>query len=480
MSELLKELADNVPHFHALVVGPLVVLIMQLLFLRSSLTQRRRCIALEDRILNDGWSSVADAKIPPWWPAFLAGASVLVIVGVGGWSITAARTAFHEALTGSDPSEKAERISRSFSGMFNAVPWSINQFVLCGLLSMVSVTMWMVTRQRVKRLLATAGSDGSHDSAAVLASCRGPGSDNLTVLPVLLFMAGLFPVISGAWAHSLELVHGLATLAPLPVEQKMPHLVDSLVRSHAIFAGRAWLAWPGTMLATLAAAVLLVVWRRRSTSVPSGWTTVFVCQSCVLGAIALFVAAAPYQAKNGMQWPAPSTGSDKLLIDDPQAPKLQGPDLVERAPILWFAERQVSLDGYRTDPDGIEDTLRVSARNFRWLNPGAEWRGRLLVLAAAQTPTQTLTAYLRAAQRAGFSHPIFIFTKRETLNRPILGTVSRVHVTGAGATLVTDGDGNDEDESAVRVHGSAFPTYDGLAHRLVELRLADSEVALEI
>jgi hypothetical protein len=471
-------LQENVPHFPVLVAGPLLVIVVQVFLLRHALRQRRAGLVLEAQIEAAGWSVLAQARIPPRWPAIVAGALVLLVPGLAHWSIATARAGMIAGITTVASAESATQISRSLSGMFNAIPWAINLFVPCALLAIVSVTMTIATRQRIRRL-SEASRDSSSDVATALRACRGPGADNLTLLPVLLFVGGLIPVLWGAWSYALEMVRGLSALGRLPAAEKVPHLLGAIERSRALFAERAWLIWPGTAVATLVGAALLVSWARRWRHTPRVRTTVLVSQLCIAGAIGLFLAGAPFRAENHLPWPAEPASGERLMVDEPQSPKLQGPDGVERAPVLWFGEQFVTLDGYVTDPGHIEDYLRVGKQNYRLLNPDAGWRGVLDVLAAAQTPTDKLGSYLKAAARADYHSVYFVFTKRESLARPILGPLTRVQASAARVTLVASS-GETQGDDVTLVKARTFRTYGELAVRLVELRRTGQEVALHI
>jgi hypothetical protein len=81
--------------------------------------------------------------------------------------------------------------------------------------------------------------------------------------------------------------------------------------------------------------------------------------------------------------------------------------------------------------------------------------------------------------RAGYHTASFVFTKRETLDRPILGRVTRVQTSSVRATLITAAAPPETDEATV-VKASAFRTWGDLARRLVELRRSGDEVAIEI
>ena len=479
MHEIFTELSENAPHFAILVVGPLLFLCAQVLLLRTAFRRRRACLDLEDRIESEGWPSVAQSETPSWWPVLLAEMSALAIPALGLWSVSTARDRMLAAITIAPPAEKAEQISRSLSGMFNAIPWTICLFLPSAVMAIVSGTMILAARARIRRLIGVALRPLPDGSAVSPSSVRGPGSDNLTVLPALLFVGVLIPVILGAWHDALEMIQGLSSLARVPVAEKVQHLVDAVERSHATFVEHAWLRWPGAVAATLVGGVLLVVWGRTWPWRPSWRRTLLISQSCVVGAVCLFIAAGPFRAENRMPWPPPAPGNEKLLVDEPKSPMLEGPDEIERAPILWLNDRQHLLDGYRTNSEDLEDQLRTRKQTYRILNPAGEWAGRLLVLSVADLPIPTLIAYLTAAARADHRQPLFIFTKRETLVRPILGKLSRVHATGVAVTLVNSDAVADTDQDSV-VNPRTFSSYGALVRHLVELRSAGQTVALQI
>lgn len=472
MREILTELSDKVPHFTFLVVGQLAVLCAQVFLLRVARRRRRACLDLEDKIEREGWAAVAQTEIPSWWPALLAGMSALVIPALGLWSFATARDGFRTAMTNESLGEKVAQVFDSLSGMLNAIPLTGGLFLASAFMAMVSGTVILVARARTFRLVAVAPRPVPDGAAVSPSSVRGPGSDNLTVLPVLLFVGVLLPVIVGTWLYAIVMIQGMSALGHVPLTARVPHLVATLDRAHGILVGRAWLRWPGAIAATSVGGALLVVWGRRWRWRP-GWPwTLLISQACVVGAACLFIAAAPFRAENHMPWPPPA-GTERLLVDEPRSPALEGPDEIERAPILWLNEQQHSLDGYRANAEDIETLLRAHKQNYRMLNPTADWAGTLLVISVADLPIPTLMAYLEGAARADYHDALFVFTKRETLVRPILGKLSRVTATGVAVTLVD----HDADDNAV-VDPRTFRTYGDLAHRLVELRTAGHAVAL--
>jgi hypothetical protein len=384
--EILTELSQNVPHFAILIVGPLLVLCVEALLLRAAFRRRRACLDFEDRIEREGWPSIATVEIPSRWPAVLAEMSALATPALGLWSFATARERMLAALINPSPVEKAAQVSSGLSGMFNAIPWTIILFLPSAVMAIVSGTMILAARERTRRLIGLASRSVSDGPAVSPSSVRGPGSDNLTVLPALLFVAVLLPVILGAWHYALRMIQGLSSLGSVPVDEKVQRLVEAVEQSHAVFAEHAWFRWPGAVLATLLGGALLLVWGRRWPWHP-GWRRTFLISSaCLAGAVCLFIAAAPFRAENRMPWPPPAAGNERLLIDETESPALEGPDEIERASILWLKDRQQLLDGYDTNPKDLEDQLRPRNQIHRMLNPNSARQGMLLVLSVADLP----------------------------------------------------------------------------------------------
>ena len=478
MGEFFTELNRVVPHFQVLVVASLLILGVQLLLLRTAQRRRPACLALEKRIECDGWPSIAQIKVPSWWPALLAGASAAGIPALGLWSFATARRTLLAAITNTAPGEKAGQLSLALGGMFNAIPLTIGLFLPCAILAIVSATLILANRAHACRLIKAAATL-SASPAVPLSSYRGPGSDNLIVLPAMLFVGGLVPVISAAWNYSLAMIHRLSTLADAPIAAKVPHLLATLDHGHAILVGRGWLLWPGIGAATAVGAALLVYWGRRWQHGPSWQSTLLISLTLVVGAVSLFILAAPYRAENRLPWPPPASGGDRLLIHEPASPPLNGPDEIQRAVVLWLNEKQHTLDGYLTDASGLEFRLRAHEQAYHRLNPDGRFVGTLLVLSSADLPMRTLMNYLSAAARAQHIHATFTFTKRESVSRPLLGELSRLQVSGARATLVDQDKSVDADYDVVLTPGT-FRTYGEFAHRLVELRRAGRSVGLRI
>jgi hypothetical protein len=480
MGQLLAELNETVPHFVVQIVCGLVVIAAQIVFLWMALRARRACLAIEDQAEAGDLAGVREAPIPHVWTDVICALSTLLVPAEAVWVTSTARTEFFDALNSTNVAEKAQGISHAIGGMLNVIPWSIDCFVPTAFLAIISLTLSISSRARIRRIKVAVDSGIQPTD---LDACRGPGADNLVVIPAAFFLLGIVPIIAGVWSFSVQMLHGFQ-LKSAPVGERAALVFEALERAHADFTGRAALAVPGTLLAAGLAFILISRWWKRRPGVPcpmwSWQQTMVVSLPCLLGALALWLGTAAYRGENRMPWPPPRLHGDNLLLHDPQSPALYGVDPVERAPVLWISQRNIVLDGYAVDEQALDEGLRTMTHNYRLLNPQRRFRGSINILCSSEIETAFLARYLQVAQRAGYLHPTFVFTKRDEMVRPILGKQTRVFATGARAVLMpTRNEGEDlEVPSAEPLRLDAFKTFGELARRLVELREADADVVL--
>jgi hypothetical protein len=483
MMEILQEIAAAVPHFWWLTSFPLVILVGQILFLRHALRQRRRCLTLVDAARSGDWAQVDLANPSRQWPAVVCALSVLAIPALALGSIASARTLLLPSASESDPSSKAGNLARGLSGAFNAIPWTIILLAPTVLLATFSVALSVSVYRRRKRLSAAARIANT-DPTAALAHANGwhPSGDSLAAIPLAFLAFGLFPVVSGAWAHTIRVLQGFGAIAKLPPGNKGAVLLFSLEEARELFAARAVLAYPGTAIAVLISAVLLVRWKRlQSPTMGLTWrSSVFWSILCLTTALLFFSIAAPFRAENNLPWLAPRMDGDDLRVDLPSGPQLRGPDSIQRSPILHMTNQGAALDGRLTDVQYFEDSLRASLQSYQFLNPHQQFAGHFLVLWPADAPMRSLRSYLAAAANSGYHNPIFTFTERETQQRPILGTLTRVLTSAARATVQTDPPATAIEPDVATLQADEFSTYGQLARRLVDLRRDGKRVWLRL
>ena len=191
-----------------------------------------------------------------------------------------------------------------------------------------------------------------------------------------------------------------------------------------------------------------------------------------LGA-ALFLVARPMRAENDLPWPPPAAG-DRLLIVDRPTPALVGPESNRTRPRGAAVRRSIALDGYVCWLDSLQDKLITLRSNFQLLHPGA-FDGAVVIVADGAASTAALAAVLKEVHAAEYTHPLFAFTKAETLVRPLLGTLHRVLGSGIRTTLVDPFDEEAAHDDRWRRRGDPrsserLPRYEPLARRMLAVR----------
>jgi hypothetical protein len=388
-------------------------------------------------------------------PQALAGAAILVLPAFAGISMHAARAMTLKAFEALEPAEKATALSAGLSGQLNVIPFATTATVVALLLWLPGLKMTM--------------------------DARAPGVAARGVSPFLLIALGLISMVVGIWQWSLAVIRGFAPPPEVTPEARVTVLLRALdfARAHLeIFARMS--RW--TIVGLTAIALAQIVFDKRPLSARAGRRFLVASLAAVLLAAALVLAAAPLRAENDLPWPAPATG-DALLVTEPAAPDLEGPDPVERAPVVQVFADQILLDGSATPLESLDGPLGTLHNNFALLNPGATFDPYVVILAAGATAIPRLVSLLRAAHGGGYSKVLFAFVRAEVVVRPTFGRLSRVHATGALVSVVDAldlelGDGPGPDAVYVRLED--FRSYDALARRLVDLRRGGRAPALDL
>ena len=386
----------------------------------------------------------------------LAGLAILLVPLSAEICVHAARETMMAALGPGTPADKAAALSAGISGQLNAIP-----FVTTALL--LTLLLWL------------AGLKLARDARAAPEDSTWP--------PAALLGLGLLPMAVGLLKWSMFLVQRISALAGLDPDAKVLAVLGALdfSREHlALFA----LASRITIIGLAVVALVLAVVRGGPMTLRAARAHGLLSMAALALSVALFLVARPMRAENDLPWPPPALG-ERLLIVDPPTPDLVGPDPIERAPLVMLFVDQLALDGFVCSLDSLQDKLVTLRMNFQLLQPGERFNGRAVIVADGATSTVALAAVLKEVHAAGYTHPLFAFTKAETLVRPLLGTLHRVRGSGIGTTLVDPFDaeaahdeGGGEQGTVVRLKD--FPRVEPLARRMLAVRTAGSPVVLKL
>jgi hypothetical protein len=398
------------------------------------------------------------------WLIAVSGVAILALLAVAGISVSAARTTMSKVFELTSPSEKSAALSEGISGQLNAIPAATGFTAL-------AVLLWWL---------------GLH----VTVQARNASGRDESVFPVAIITLGLTSAAFGALMWAAELMRAFVASKQVPPDEKVTLLLQSfdLARSHFQLFARIS-SWTILGLAALAFVWTLIARRSAEIAAPrtskrSGRITWMFSAGAVVATVALSVAVRPLRAENALPWPPPALG-DRLLVVDPATPQVRGPDAVERAPIVQVFRDKIALDGFVRPIESLGEHLGRLRATFSLLQPDASFNGATVIVADAKIPTARLVSVLGVVHHAGFSRPLFAFTKREVLVRPVFGRLERVTATGVEVVLVDALDAEvtgDEKggQDGVPVRAGDFKHYDDLARRLVAARERGRPVVLDL
>ena len=131
--------------------------------------------------------------------------------------------------------------------------------------------------------------------------------------------------------------------------------------------------------------------------------------------------------------------------------------------------------------DALRDSLRVEQLNNPLLHPAGP-NDILAVFCAPEVQGAQLGTLLLVAKDAGYREFSFACVHDEETHRPILGSITRTHLTAANASLGSTAQRQvDRDrEAAANVSFGHYATFDAIARRIAELRRVGRMAILDL
>jgi len=170
--------------------------------------------------------------------------------------------------------------------------------------------------------------------------------------------------------------------------------------------------------------------------------------------------------------PAPRGSTERLRLRSvARTPALEGPDELERAPVVTLTAEQVDLDGTAMGPGQLEQELAKLKRIYGTLHPKELFNGSFIVACAPETPTARLREQLGAALAAGFPTVLFAFL------REIPGTGWS---TGSAVRALVASPGKKARPMAGAVTLGAYEDCLALGQALITARAGQDVVRLEL
>jgi hypothetical protein len=421
----------------------------------------------------------AGAPVPSLRLPGIAGAALIPLIAAGAGTIHAAR---HIVMDAFDLSRAPWDAGHGIRVQIPAFPLVVTAWFAAGLLWIGALWLTLDARRRAR------------------------GGEAPPLAPIVAL--GLLPTVVGVWRWKAILVGGFDAAAGRPPgEHNAAVLLAADTAGHQL-ATFAWSStWTIIALAIGALALLVRAHRRNGAADASGEgaptrrRSILICAIALAVAASLFVGARSMRAENRLPWP-PNHDSDLAWMEH-TAPDLDGPDEIERAPVVHVfppaSNRppmcEIWLDDHVVAPASLVDKLWVLRDEFRRRHPDTKFDGVVVAVISREAPYAEIVSVLRAIHDAGFPHPQFAFTRRETHARPMLrgfdpagggsGALKRRRATAVRVTLVDDMDKEyaEDAQAGVRgalVHLSEFDTYEALARKLVDLRRAGQPIVLDL
>jgi hypothetical protein len=346
----------------------------------------------------------------------------------------------------------------------------------------VAVGLAIAARRRARGLRrAAALAPTAADEAAAWLQHPGSNAWAIVVSIAAFPLLGLGPIARAEFQAVLHKIRMFAaeTTAAGPIEDKGALMSRALDEASALLDQSLLFARGGVAVAALVAAML--AWRfspARARARLLGREPALEARRSVFGSIAAcaaiavaaaaFVAARPLRRENQLPWP-PYDGGDRLMLTV-STPDLDGPDTLERAPVIHLTPQNVALDGREVDAETLEAILGTLRHNYGLLQPDVPFSGRVIVICQIDTPIERVSVALRSARRSGSSQPMFVFLRRQVTDRPLFGHRWRNVARAARATAVEDR--RDAESGATIISTAKFATCAALSQEIVAARRA--------
>jgi hypothetical protein len=484
---LLMEGTASIPYFSVLVGAAAAALVIELLVLRAA-TQRLGALRAVGRQAAAGqWEAVAAPAVPSRAPELVAALAPLVVAGILAAALQESRdTIMRAPNVDLDPSEKAAMLARGFSGTINGAFFGIPPVALLVALGAAAASLAVAARLHARGLArAVALAPPAPEAAAAWARHPGPAPEVLIGTVLAFLLLGLGPILQAALSTTVDRIKFFGAIAGVDPDMKMELMLQHMNETAArmkmgLLVGRLG------VLAAVILGVALAITRSparararllgRSEESPGNGALVLGLVFLVLAGAA-FTGARRWQSENDLPWPAADPRAVPLAFDA-EASDLDGPDAVDRAPVLRVTAEKVALDGREMEVGQMEEALYTLSSNYRLLHPAGEFNGRLLIACAGDAPVARLWSVLPGARRTDYEHAMLLFVRHQMVDRPLLGARTRTLATGAAFDLITAAD--QAPQGSTILDRRQVTTCRDLGARLIDLRRQGKNVALVV
>ena len=346
---------------------------------------------------------------------------------------------------------------------------------------------------------------------ATRSSRQPPRSIDVAVVCFSFFALALVPFVLGILTFDQRLEGTFEMSAGRAPGEKESLVVHGLGTATSALVAGARVGALGLAGAVLISVLFMRRWQRQGVLAPvqpGAWRrTLLGCVPMLLLAGCLFQLATPLRMENDTPWP--SLAHDRttrvwpaLPVDssdsDPRIALLRfarpghyeleplpyplseaTAELERSSPTLTVSRESILVNGSATNESDLSEHLRDAMTSSHLIHPEDEQDHPLILNVTPDVPGRVLAARLNVAYETGFRRVALASGRIETILRPTLGWLSRVHLTSVPAKLER-GVGNEDSESIARLRCRDFNRFSALLAAAVRYRRVGKEIHLDL
>jgi hypothetical protein len=438
LQDLARHIAHVIPLFWVLVIATVVIGIGELAL-----------IVIVARRQPPAGAPAASAKRPSVWFTIAAVAGPVLLAALVGASIHIGHLTLLRGLASTRPEETVKIVVDGLEAFPNTK--SFAPFLLGPVVVLATIAASL--------------------SAAATLNVR----PRLLVRASALFVgAGLSPFLWGAFKYSALTIKTLAGVAGVDVAMKETMITRGLEETLEVLD---WWAMVGTIGFGVALVVTTVMVVRAGVP-PNGHRVSWRAPAlCLAAAAALFLAAEPLRAENTKPWPPGRSLGAALTVNIVATPDVEGPDETPQAETVTITNDLTLGDGAPRNSEELRNMLVVMRNNYLLLHPSDEVNENLVIVCAPETRTERLIEILQWAKLTEYRRPAFVFGKRTTLERPLMGALPRWKWTAAKALI--PGVGPENPMPIVTLTVDDYPNCDAVARAVAAVRRSGKIAGLD-
>jgi hypothetical protein len=337
-----------------------------------------------------------------------------------------------------------------------------------------------------------------------------PSTLEVSAVASSFFLCALLPFLAGIWLFTRGLQIAFERSAEIDPWEKMSFMLAGVARAERALRMGATAGVCGLAISIAIAAWFMRSWRKQGMT----WTrarghsrrVLSGCGFLLLLAGVVAWQATPLRKENHAAWPSLTAGGTlrvwpalpaESISRNPLAstlqfynefsgkmeplafPLLQGTeDGARTTTTLGLGINEVRVNGIRQDATEVREELQAAINNHALLHPEDDRHDRLSLVSTPDVAGTVVGDWLDVAYAVGFREVGLASGRLETIRRPALGLVSRVHFMTTPTRLHRSIGKVSADGNTVRLSCRDFPRYQELLAVAIQQRQQGKEVIL--